>query len=630
VDLAKLLKLLVIHDLGEAVRGDVPAPLQVGDKAAEERADFASLTAALPEAVAARLLALWDEYDRAETVEARIAKGLDKLETCLQHVEGANPEGFDYAWNLGYGREWDGAHPTLDALRALVDAETARRAAAEPGAARQGARMDYDYDLGVHGRPVSTGSAAAQRWFDRGLVWCYGYNHEEAVACFERALAEDPGCAMAHWGVAYASGPNYNMPWELFDEAGRAATLSKAHDATAAALGCAGSATAAERALIEALPARYPQREPSGDMGAWNDAFADAMRAAHRAHPEDAEIRTIFAEAIMNRTPWRMWDLATGGVAAGAGTAEARAVLEEGLAAPGGMEHPGLLHLYVHLMEMSPTPEVALPAADRLRELVPDAGHLVHMPTHIDVLCGHYRDATHWNLKAIEADRKYLARVGALNIYSGYRVHDYHFAVYGAMFLGQYRVALAAAEELIATTPEELLRIASPPMADYFESYLAVKQHVLVRFGRWREILAQDLPEDVALYCNTVAMMRYARGVALAALGRVGRPRRRRRCSGRRGRGCRGAGFCTTTPARTCSASPRRCSTARSRTAGGSTTRPSRICGRRWRRRTGCPTTSPGAGCSRCGTRSGRCCWSRGGWRRPRRSIARISGSAGG
>ena len=384
--------------------------------------------------------------------------------------------------------------------------------------------MDY-YDLGSYSRRVTTRSPEAQLWFDRGLVWTYGYNHEEAVRCFERALAADPGCAMAHWGIAYAVGPNYNMPWDLFDEPGRAAALARARAATEAALTLAGGVTPAEAALIEALPARYPQADAPADLAVWagwNDTFAAAMRAAHRANPNDAEITTIFVEALMNRTPWKMWDLKTGGPAPGADTEEARKVLEDALARlPGAMHHPGLLHLYVHLMEMSPFPERALKAADRLRELVPDAGHLVHMPTHIDILCGHYSDVLHWNLKAIAADQKYLEREGALNIYSGYRVHDYHFAVYGAMFLGQYAPALAAAEELIATTPEELLRIQSPPMADYFESYIAVKQHVFIRFGRWSEILAQPLPEDADLYRNLTATMRYARGIAHAAEGRV-------------------------------------------------------------------------------------------------------------
>ena len=145
-------------------------------------------------------------------------------------------------------------------------------------------------------------------------------------------------------------------------------------------------------------------------------------------------------------------------------------------------------------MEMSPFPQRALRAGDRLRDLMPDAGHLIHMPTHIDVLCGHYRDVVVYNQKAIAVDRKYLAREGAMNVYSLYRTHNHHFAIYGAMFLGQYTPAMRAAQELIDTTPEALLRIPSPPMADFIEGYLPMKQHVLVRFGKWREIIAQELP----------------------------------------------------------------------------------------------------------------------------------------
>jgi len=382
--------------------------------------------------------------------------------------------------------------------------------------------VDYPYDLGTYSRPVTTISADAQRWFDRGLNWCFGYHHEEAVACFEQALAADPTCAMAHWGVSYASGPNYNFPWEVMDPAGKAAALAKAHAAAHAARALAGGVTAPERALIEALAARYPQNEPVEDQRPWNDAFADAMRAAHRAHPGDLDVRAIFVEAILNRTPWRMWDLRSGEPAPEAGTLEAREVLEAALhGLPGANTHPGLLHLYVHLMEMSPQPQVALAAADRLRELTPDMGHLVHMPTHIDIQCGHYRDAMHWNQKAIVADRKFYDRAGAMNFYTGYRVHNYHFAAYGAMFLGQYAPALAAADELIETLPEALLRTTSPPMADFFEGYVSIRQHVLVRFGKWREIIAQALPSDPDLYRNTLAMMRYARGVAFAALGDV-------------------------------------------------------------------------------------------------------------
>jgi tetratricopeptide (TPR) repeat protein len=246
------------------------------------------------------------------------------------------------------------------------------------------------------------------------------------------------------------------------------------------------------------------------------------MRRVFHAHRDDLEVRSVFAEAILNLTPWKMWDLESGGIAEGAGTAEAVDVLESAFREiPAAWDHPGLLHLYIHLMEMSPFPQRALRAGDRLRDLVPDAGHLIHMPTHIDVLCGHYRDVLVYNQKAIVADRKFLAREGAMNVYALYRTHDYHFAVYGAMFLGQYGPAMAAAQELIDTTPEALLRVPSPPMADFVEGYLPMKQHVLVRFGKWHEIIAQELPRDRELYCSTTAMMLYAQAVAHSALGHI-------------------------------------------------------------------------------------------------------------
>jgi len=389
---------------------------------------------------------------------------------------------------------------------------------------------DY-YDLGPYTRPITTTSPEAQVWFDRGLNWCYGYHHEEAVACFEKALAHDPDCAMAHWGIAYAVGPNYNKEWHMFDEVDRRQSLARACDETAAAMAAAGGATPVERALIEALPKRYRQSDPVEDFQPWNDDFADAMREVHRRHPGDLDVRAIFVEAILNRTPWRLWELQTGTIADNSGAEEAAAVMEEAfrdLAPEGANRHPGLLHLYVHLMEMSPHPERALKAGDVLRDLVPDAGHLAHMPTHIDVLCGHYHAVVEGNRRAIVADRKYLARAGAMNFYSGYRVHDYHFQIYGAMFLGQYQPALEAAEELIATTPEEVLRMTSPPMGDWLEGYIPMKQHVLVRFGKWREIVEQELPEDPELYCVTTAMIHYAKTVAHSALTDVAAAERER------------------------------------------------------------------------------------------------------
>ena len=381
--------------------------------------------------------------------------------------------------------------------------------------------MEY-YDLGRYSRKITTAVPEAQLWFDRGLNWLYGFNHAEAIACFKKTLEHDPECAMAYWGISYAAGPNYNLPWHRYDPAGKAAALASAYDAMQGALARAERASAVEQALIRALPARYPQRDPIEDQAPWDAAYADAMRRVFNAYRDDLEVREVFVEAIMNLTPWKMWDLKTGGVAEGAGTLEAMAVLDSAFRDfPAAWDHPGLLHLYVHLMEMSPFPQRALRAADRLRDLVPDAGHLIHMPTHIDVLCGHYRDVLVYNQKAIVADRKFLAREGALNVYALYRTHDYHFAIYGAMFLGQYGSAMAAAQELIDTTPEELLRIPSPPMADFVEGYLPMKQHVLIRFGKWHEIIAQTLPADRDLYCSTTAMMLYAQAVAHSALGHI-------------------------------------------------------------------------------------------------------------
>ena len=380
---------------------------------------------------------------------------------------------------------------------------------------------DY-YDLGAFGRTITTRVPEAQTWFDRGLNWTYAYNHGEAIACFAKAAEADPGCAMAWWGTAYAAGPNYNLPWHLYDPAGRAKALAMAYDAMQEALKRIDGVTPVERLLIEALRARYLQREPVDDMMPWNAAYTAAMREVYRAHPTDLEVVTVFAEAMMNETPWQMWDLRTGRAREGARTDEAVAVLEGAMRdLPASWNHPGVLHLYVHLMEMSPFPQRAMRAGDRLREMMPDAGHLIHMPTHIDVLCGEYRDVVVYNQKAIEADRKYLARAGALNVYTMYRTHDHHFAIYGAMFSGQESAALAAAQELIDTTPEEVLRIPSPPMADFLEGYLPMKQHVLVRFGRWQEIVDQELPEDRELYAATTAMMLYARVVALSNLGRT-------------------------------------------------------------------------------------------------------------
>jgi tetratricopeptide (TPR) repeat protein len=386
--------------------------------------------------------------------------------------------------------------------------------------------MNSYYDLGSYSRPITTTSPEAQLWFDRGLLWCYGFNHEGSVRCFHKAAAHDVTCAMAYWGIAYDSGSNYNKPWEVFGEEELHATVAAARRATDAALARVDASTPAEQSLIRALESRYPsdQAVSAEECSAWNNAYSIAMRAVYATFPDDLDVTALFAEALINRTPWKLWDLKTGGPADGADTLEAVAVLERAMRlmdARGGELHPGVLHMFVHTIEMSPHPEWALRACDALRDLVPDAGHLRHMPSHIDVRCGHYYAGLVANDKAILADRKYLESEGPLNFYTLYRCHNFHFKMYSAMFLGQYRPALEAAGELAATITEELLRVPNPPMADWLEGFVAMKMHVLVRFGKWQSIFDELLPSDSHLYCVTTALIHYAKGVARAANGQV-------------------------------------------------------------------------------------------------------------
>ncbi|MEX3017140.1 tetratricopeptide repeat protein [Gymnodinialimonas hymeniacidonis] len=372
------------------------------------------------------------------------------------------------------------------------------------------------FDLGAYSRPISTSSVKAQSAFDLGLNWLYGYNHEAAAEAFAQAHDADPGCGAALWGIAYAIGPNYNKPWEFFDADERQATLDRAHKAIAEARALRDRLSPVENDLIAALAERYPDDPTIEDFGPWNDAFSDSMRRVYEKHPGDLEVVTIFAEALMNRTPWLLWDLKTGQPAEGASTIEAQTALERAFAAlPGAWDHPGLLHMYIHLMEMSPTPEKALRHGDRLTDLVPDSGHLVHMATHIDVLCGDYQNVVARNHAAAEVDKKYEKLAGAKNFYTVYRIHNVHFEAYGAMFLGQPEVALAASERLIEMLPDDVVRY----MPELFESFYGKKIHVMVRFGQWQAILDEPFPEDRDLYLYTTVAMHQARAIAFANLG---------------------------------------------------------------------------------------------------------------
>lgn len=321
--------------------------------------------------------------------------------------------------------------------------------------------------------------------------------------------------------LAFALGPNYNKPWDLFDEKELKQTLENINAANAAASEKIAGATEPERALIGAIQVRVPKGLDERAFRACNEAYAEAMKGVYEQFAEDLDVASLYADSLMNLSAWDLWDLKTGKPPPGARSLEAKAVLDKALKQDDVDTHPGILHLYIHLMEMSKTPEVALVAADHLRKLIPDAGHLVHMPSHLDILVGDYRRAIDSNADACLADEKYHAEHGGDNFYSFYRMHDYHSLIYAAMFAGQSKVALEAVGRMEASLPESLLRIDSPPMADWLENFVSVRVHVLVRFGLWDNLIALGMPKDRDLHCVTTAMLHYGKGVAYAAKGDI-------------------------------------------------------------------------------------------------------------
>jgi tetratricopeptide (TPR) repeat protein len=369
---------------------------------------------------------------------------------------------------------------------------------------------------------VTTSSVETQLWFDRGLVWAFSFNHDEAERCFQRAAESDPNCAMALWGVAYAAGPNYNKAWKFFDPEDRRASIQKVNDVLARASKLAIHATPAEQALIEAIGARFPSvNDIPDDLGPYDRAYANAMRPVYQKFSNDMDVAALFAEALMCISPRGLWDLDSG-KPTGDHTVEARKVIELGLKQTTGRNHPALCHLYIHLMEMSPFPELALPAADRLRGLVPHASHMLHMPTHIDAAVGDYRRGIDSNHQAMLADDIYFAReTNPIIMYTAYRVHYICAKMYSALMSGRFSDAMSAAEKLEEVITPQVLAIKSPPMADFVESFVGSKAHVLVRFGRWEQILSLELPKDRDTYCVTTAIIYYTRGLAFSALGRI-------------------------------------------------------------------------------------------------------------
>ena len=382
--------------------------------------------------------------------------------------------------------------------------------------------MAYNFNIGTYSCKISTSSKSAQLWFDRGLIWAYGFHWDEAVACFKESVKADPKCAMSSWGVAYALGPYYNRMWHQLDELELPNVLTECFQASQTALKLCNEVTSLEKDLIFALAKRHPCDRAPDDFSIWDDNYATAMRHMNKKYPDNPDVTALFAEAIISQTPWKLWDLNTGMPKAGAATIEAKETLEKAIdliERNGSPPHAGILHYYIHVMEMSPTPEAALRAGDLMRTLVPDCGHLLHMPTHIDFQCGNYNDVVTRNSEAIEADKKVIERDGILNLFASSVIHNIHFKLYGAMFLGQYYSAMEAVDQFNELIPDALIRIKSPPMADLVEGYFGLKYHALIRFGKWEELIDMPAPIDPDLYLVTTAIYRYSRALAYAASG---------------------------------------------------------------------------------------------------------------
>ncbi|MCH9673369.1 MAG: hypothetical protein K0U93_18160 [Gammaproteobacteria bacterium] len=396
--------------------------------------------------------------------------------------------------------------------------------------------MEKYFSLGAYERPITSSSDAAKTWFNRGLNWCYAFHHKEALRCFAKVIEFDPHCPMGHWGIAYATGPYYNIPWAKMSPEGRvhALAVTYEHSRKAQSLADADGITSVERALCNALASRFQAAtvDDEDDLTEWDDAYANAMREVQAGFPDDYDVCALTVEALMVRTPWKLWDLVNRTPAVGSDTAEAITLVETAIKTisdRGETPHPGLLHFYVHIMEMSPEPERALAASNALQPLVPDAGHLIHMPSHIYILCGQYEKVIEANVKAVEADDKYIAVDGELGIYTIYRLHNFHFQVYGALFSGQYEPALRAANEMKATVLPEHLHAGHAFLVNHLEAFFGIKAHVQIRFGKWQQILDEPLPENPELFCVTHAFWQYAKGIAHAVLGHIDDARRQQK-----------------------------------------------------------------------------------------------------
>jgi len=377
--------------------------------------------------------------------------------------------------------------------------------ASAPGAPQLGGPPPLWKNLGAYSHPITTISPRSQAYFDQGLRLTYGFNHAEAQRSFREAARVDPSCAMCQWGIAITYGSNYNDPTNPDREQGALAAAQKAQ-------ALAARATPAERAIIDALVKRH---QPGGERAALDRGYADAMRDVAQRFPDDLEAGTFYADAMMNLRPWNLW---TPEGQPQPGTEEILRALEGVLAR--NPNHPGALHLYIHAVEASQEPGRAIGAADRLRGLMPGAGHLVHMPSHIYLRVGRYDESVTANVRAAEADRAYFKEGMPSPIYRGmYYPHNLDFIWHAASMDGRSAETLKAARNFAGEAPLEMVR----QMSD-METAPVAPLFALARFGRWEEILREPAPPADLPYWR--GAWHYARGLAFAATGRPGEAQR--------------------------------------------------------------------------------------------------------
>ena len=381
---------------------------------------------------------------------------------------------------------------------------------------------DYPFDLGTHCPAFVTANEEAAAWFATGLSWLYGFNHEEAIGCFRNAAGADDGFALAWWGIAISSGPFMNKPWEWLTLPEKEQALAACHGAVAEARARSAGVPAEARALIDALAVRYPQIEVPDDdtLASWERAYADAMLPVYETFGDDPDIAALYIDSQIMLTPWQIYDVDKREPNPEARAEEIQDALARALAGRGA-DHIGVLHFDIHVQEMSPTPERALPSARRLQELAPpDAGHLQHMPSHIHALAGDFDEATRCSRLAMATDKRFMADLHRTPFYRTLVCHDVHMLMFAGMQTGNLADSAEAAIVMAEILDNVLVHPPVTHMDMTLEGYYATIAHVDVRFGRWQRIADRDFTGNPAFMPVSHAMHHQARAVALAALGR--------------------------------------------------------------------------------------------------------------